>query len=251
MQIKTTDKKVNDVYRSKDFTQFKFREDNREIIKPHVKSLAQKMKENGWIPGSQIKVNAKGEVIDGQHRYLAAKLANVPYEYIVESRAGFDEIQQLNQGQINWTKADHVHGHVAKGNQNYIILADFAKRYPQFRMTEHIMLLMNNFTSVRTNTFEEGHFKVADVKTAELWAENLLQLKPYFEKGYNKSIFVRAVIKLLARKPDEFIFSEFLHKVKLRPGMIYLCGSTELYIEMIEKLYNYMRKEKVSLRFLN
>jgi hypothetical protein len=84
----------------------------------------------------------------------------------------------------------------------------------------------------------------------EKWANHILELKPYFEKGFNKSIFVRAMIKIFSKKP-QFKFEEFLHKVKLRPGMIHLCGSVELYLEMIEEIYNYKRRsdEKLNLRF--
>jgi len=86
------------------------------------------------------------------------------------------------------------------------------------------------------------------MNVATVWAENLLSLKQYFPKGYNKAIFVRAMVKIFSKK-SEFDFNQFLHKVELRPGMIHLCGSVELYIEMIEEIYNYKRRDKINLRF--
>ncbi len=54
----------------------------------------------------------------------------------------------------------------------------------------------------------------------------------------------------MEKKPD-FKFEEFLHKVKLRPSSIYVCGDKKSYAEMIEDIYNYKRRndEKLNLRF--
>jgi hypothetical protein len=51
-------------------------------------------------------------------------------------------------------------------------------------------------------------------------------------------------------KKKGFKFEEFLHKVKLRPGSIFLCGDKRAYSMMIEDIYNYRRRneEKISLR---
>jgi hypothetical protein len=88
------------------------------------------------------------------------------------------------------------------------------------------------------------------MKKAYEWAHHLMSLKSYFEKGYNKSIFVRAMIRVFLNKP-EFMFEEFLHKIRLRPRSIYMCGTVEQYLEMIEDIYNYRRNtdEKINLRF--
>lgn len=245
------DKKVNVVYSTQDYDRFIFREDNRTIKPNHLKELTEKMKAFGWVPGSQIEVNEKNEVIDGQHRLLAAKEAGIPFLYIIEKDAGFNEIQLLNQTQVNWNKIDHVHAWIKRGNPHYQVLQDFLTDHPNFKITEAIMLLMNEFTSISRTDFEGGNFKVKDREIAEKWVNCLNQLKPYFEEGYNKSMFVRAMVKLFARKPVDFNFEEFLHKAELRPSMIYLCGSTDLYIEMIEKLYNYKRQKKVNLRIFD
>ena len=243
------DKKVNVVYETTDYDKFVFRPDNRVIRKPHVKELTNKMKSHGWVQGSHAKINSKGEVIDGQHRILAAKEAAVPFQYIVEKDAGFDEIQTLNQNQVNWNKIDHVHGWISRGNKNYKQLNDFMERHPNFNITEAVMLLMNEFASISRNSFENGDFKVKSVELADKWADNLKRLEPFFPEGYNKSMFVRAMVKLFSRKADVFDFEEFIDKIERKPGSLHLCGSTDLYIELIEEIFNFRRKTKVSLKY--
>ena len=245
----TKDKKVNDVYQTSNYGKFIFREHNRVIRPGHVKELAESMRLNGWEKGSYIVINEKGEIIDGQNRLLAAKVVGLPVHYTIEEGTGFTSIQNLNCNGLNWSKSDHVNGWVKRGNQNYIILENFMREYSDFRISEHLMFLQNSFTSILKNDFNRGLFVVNDVNLAKQWANNLRELKPYFEKYYNKSMFVRAMIRLLARKNDVFKFDEFLHKVKLRPTSIVPCGSVDHYIEMIENIYNFKRKDKVNLRF--
>ena len=242
-------KKVAEVFETKDYSIFKFRKDNREIKDAHVKVIVKKMKERGWLKTSTVVINQNGEVIDGQHRVKAAIQTGVPIRYRIERNAGIDEITQMNTGQKNWSPFDHIHKFVARGNENYIKFDNFIKEFPMFKVTECAMFLNNSFTSVKRDAFEEGRWVVKDFNVGRKWANQILSLKPYFEKGYNKSIFVRSIIKLLSTKSKDFDFDQFIHKVKLRPSMIHLCGSVDQYIEMIENIYNYKRSDKVNLRF--
>ena len=101
-------KKVNQVFQTKNYGIFKFRNDNRVVNPTHVKKLSEKMKNIGWIPGSYVVINEKGEIIDGQHRVTAAMSVGVPISYTIERKSNFDTIRSLNQNQ--------------KKNNNFIIL---------------------------------------------------------------------------------------------------------------------------------
>jgi hypothetical protein len=174
--------------------------------------------------------------------------ANVPVFYTIEGKTSFDNIQDLNQGQKNWTKGDHIHGWVIKENENYVTLDRYLKKFPEFKLTEMLMFLNNTSKSVTKEEFENGEFKVRSLNVANQWINNFQKLEPYFEKGYSKSIFVRAMLRVM--KKEQFNFDEFLHKVSVRPGMIHMCGTVDQYIEMIETIYNYNRRGgKINLRF--
>ena len=246
-QVVVSDKVINSIYQTKDYNKFSFHPSNREIKDPHVRQLVKSMREKGWIPGSTIVVNEKGEVIDGQHRLMAAMIVGVSVKYEVSVGAGINEIRELNKNQTNWTKLNHLEGFVKDKNPHYVILNNFMKDFPDFKMTECLMMCKNGFVDVSKSDFENGRFTVKDMNLARTWAGNIKKLKPYFPNGYNKSIFVRSLIKCLT-KPG-FVFDEFLHKVKIRPGSIYMCGTVDQYIEMIESIYNYKRSDKINLRF--
>ena len=92
-------KQVNQVFQTKNYGMFKFREDNRILNKTHITKLTEKMVNVGWISGSYVVINEKGEIIDGQHRVKAAINAGVPINYTIERKAGFEQIRSLNQNQ--------------------------------------------------------------------------------------------------------------------------------------------------------
>jgi hypothetical protein len=239
---------------------------NREITdaqsKNQIAGIAEDMKINGFRYAEPIIVtrkdkNGKHWVSDGQHRFTSAGIAGVGVYYVIDEeipltkKGIFEGFLKYNEWKKKVRKNDYVHGYSQMGNENFKILEDFGKKYPMFSLTERMMLLQNSGTKhPSTEQFQKGKFNIASVKVAEKWANHLLEIRPYFEKGYNKSNFVRAILTI-AEKKKGFKFEEFIHKVKLRPGSIYLCGDKRSYSEMIENIYNYRRREedKLNLRF--
>jgi len=241
-------KKIGEVLQTKDYSMFKFHRENRKIIPAHVNSLYKSMLTHGWAHGSIAVVDSRLNVIDGQHRILAAEKANVPVTYTMNKKVTADEIGTLNTNTKNWNIITHLERFVKLGYPHYVVLDKFMRNFPELKPTECTMLVRNTMASANREIFESGKFETKNVLVAYEWAHNIMKLKPYFEKGYNRSIFVRALIKVMSNKP-EFNFSEFLHKVQLRPKSIFMCGTVDQYIEMIEDIYNYRRSDKVNLRF--
>jgi hypothetical protein len=242
-------KKVSEVLETKDYSIFKKYVGNREVKKQHVNYLASKMKKNGWMKTSSVVVNTRGEIIDGQHRLMAAQIAKVPVQYTIVRGAGSFEITEMNTGQRNWTPFDHLNKFVSQGDETYIRFEKFHKDFPMFNFTELCVFLGNRLSTIRRDNFERGEFQIVDEAKAREMATNVVRLKDYYPSHYNKSIFVRAIVKVFLTKSDVFDFEEFLHKVSLRPSRLVPCGTLGQYIEMIEDIYNYRRTDKVNLRF--
>jgi hypothetical protein len=248
---------------TKNLGMFKFHEVNRETDKKDSAAKILRIKNsmiNDGLLRHAIIVTSKFYVVDGQHRLLAATQAGKGIWFLVDesipntAKGIFEAAKKLNRDAKEWQKKDYLHGYSIQGNTSYTVLTDFIKKYPMFSLTECIMFLMNSTgkgTGMRRREFADGLFVANNVNLAEKWADYLLELKPYFEKGYNKSQFVRTIITLLEKK-KKFDFKEFLHKVKMRPTCLKLCGDTRAYSELIEEIYNYRRPNdsKVPLRFL-
>jgi len=245
---------------------FKLHSVNRETIdvnsRNHIRKMSEDMKKNGFRFTEPIVITIKDKdgkywIIDGQHRWLAALKAGVGLYYVVDEdvkinkKSIFEAFLKYNNYKKMVRKGDYIHGYSEMGNENFTILKEFGDKYPMFSLTERMMLLQNSGGKhPSTESFKNGKFDVANIKKAETWANNILQLKPYFEKGYNKSNFVRTILSIMEKK-KEFKFDEFLHKVTVRPSSIHLCGDKRSYATMIEDIYNYKRRneEKLNLRF--
>lgn len=239
-------KEVNKIYQTTDYSIFEANFMNRDIIPAHVNNLYKDMSVNGWLKGSYIIVNKNGKLISGHHRLLAAMKAKVPVSYVIEDIAD-DDVSSVCKISRNWNIIDHLRHFVKLGNPHYVVLDRFMKNFPTLRPTEAMMLVKNTGTAQTRYHFEQGLFETKNMTIAYQWGHQIMSLKPYFERYYNKSIFVRGLIKVLQN--PQFDFDEFLHKVKLRPTMLQPCGTVEKYLEMIEVIYNYKRGDKVNLRF--
>lgn len=246
MTTKNNDELVYQIYRTNEYKKFKRLPGNRTIKKSKIDQLVKSMKKRGWLPTVEITVNEKFQVIDGQHRLIAAELVGVHVHYKVVSGTGLNEVIQTNQGCSNWTMKDHLPSQINMGNKNYILLDQFMKEFPTLNMSICQMLLTQTPGNPNREKMENGEWKVSDYNTGVLWGQYLLSLEPYFT-GYKRVIFVRGLINVLL-KPN-FDFQEFHHKVVLRPNMLVPCGETKQYVEMIEEIYNYKRTNKVNLRF--
>lgn len=244
----------------------------------HIKGLTESMKQKGFRSTEPIIVSQKASkdvkitkdgksylllpqgkhgIADGQHRYEAAMAAGVGIYYVIDDeipmtgKGLFDAFLDYNEWKKVVRKSDYINGYATLGNEDFKILDEFGEKYPMFTLTERMMLLQNSGTKHPSSVqFKKGKFNIENVKKASQWADYLLELKDLFPKGYNKSNFVRAILTI-AEKKKGFKFDEFIHKVKLRPGSIYLCGDKRSYSVMIENIYNYRRREdeKLTLRF--
>lgn len=111
------------------YAQFSFRDDNREAInQSHVKRLAQSIKGRNLLELRPISVNEKMEVIDGQHRLLAAKLLGVPIYYIKNIELNATDIIIMNVSQP-WGQMDYLNYYSKNGYAEYIKLQTFMKKH--------------------------------------------------------------------------------------------------------------------------
>ena len=239
---------------------FKYHQVNRDFTTPdsrnRIKRISQSMKDDGLLPHA-IVVTSKFIVVDGQHRLEAAKTAGKGIYFMVDDnipntpKGIFEAAKKYNRDAKVWSKGDYINGIANQNNESYQTLQEFSKKFPMFSLTDKMFFLMNTGTrGVDKKEFADGKFQISDLKRANEWAQNLLSLQEFFPKGFNKATFVRTMLTIMEKKKD-FKFDEFLHKVKLRPTSLKICGDKKSYSEMIEDIYNYKRREndKLNLRF--
>lgn len=242
--------KVNDVYKTYDLSIFKSIDGNRVANLQHVKRLSDSIKVYG-MKCNPILVNDQMEVIDGQHRLMAAKETESFVYYIIVSGYNLEDVHTLNLNQKNWTKKDFMEGYANLGIKDYMMIKTFSDKNDDFGLNDCIAMCSNNSVNSGTTNngqkpFENGEWKCKDLDIAQEWANKIRMIKPYYS-GYNRSNFIGTMTILF--KNELFDFNEFMHKVRLQPTALVDCANRSQYKTLIEDIYNYKSRNKVNLKY--
>jgi len=245
---KLIDKEVGKVYFTNDLSLFKFMEGNRSPNPKHISRILKSMKTIGLLY-SPICVNSSLEIVDGQHRYLAAKQAGLGIYYIIADEYHIKEVHALNVNQKKWTLDDFIDGYSDLGNKEYSKLKKLMKKYPIFNTSTAIKFACNSDSGNAIIRVQEGRFTFTrEWDKACIFAEYIKEMAKHY-KGATRTTFVRVLIKLTDNKTKDFDLAYFVAKVKKYPHMLYPIAGVPSNTEMIEKLYNYRKRDKISLRY--
>jgi hypothetical protein len=252
--------KVNEVYKTYDLSIFKQIDGNRVPNLQHVKRLSESIRVYG-MKCNPILINENFDVIDGQHRLMAAKEAETFVYYIIVDGYSLNEVHTLNLNQKNWAKKDFMDGYANMGIDSYIKLKAFCEKNDDYTFNDSIAFCQNNKSSssrtlatqtshsklgVNAQIFEQGTWRCEDLNIAQDMASKIRMIKTYYT-GYSRSSFVLTMIGMLNNK--NFDFNEFMHKVRLQPTALVDCANREQYKTLIEDIYNYKSRNKISLRY--
>jgi hypothetical protein len=246
-------KVVNQVNQTNDYEMFKTLDGNRTVNKLHVSRLKESFKTAYLL--SPILINQQNQIIDGQHRFEAAKTLGLPVNYIICNDYGLKEVQILNTNMKNWKKVDYLHAYCDLKKPEYLQFRNFMRRFNEFGIaTCEIMLIdrsngkQGKIEGIRCKIkyFEEGELVIPDYEYSCEIAEKIMQIKPYYE-GFNRPGFVRAMCGVL--KVVDYNHTVFLQRLNSQPNALQHCTTVMQYRLMIEDIYNYRSREKVSLRF--
>lgn len=236
MQVETTT----------NYSMFKPIDGNRNKNLMHINRLKKSMAEKYLF--TIITVNEKFEIIDGQHRFDVIQELKLPLHYVICYGYGLNEVHILNANSKTWNANDYLEGYCKMGYKDYIEYKNFKEKYG-FGHLESMVILSDGKMGAAVNianNFYKGEFKIKNSNEAYIIAEKI-KITGQFYEGYTRRSYVYAMINLFKNK--NFVFIEFLQKLKTQPTALCDCTSTETYIALIEEIYNYRRREKVNLRF--
>lgn len=232
------------------YDMFKFREDNRaQINQSHVKRLAESIKARNLLQMRPIIVNGKMEVIDGQHRLLAAKMLGVEIFYKVEQTLGIMDMLAMNCAKA-WGIQDYVNFFVQNGHQEYIKLSDFAKKNQLDMRTAYSLTTARS--KANFSAFKQGKFIFNnDVYASEvdiIWRtiDYIKRINGTTTAQYLKTTkFWNAMIKLVRSAGfDEYKFFDNLVK------LIDKCAvraTSDGYCKMLQDIHNWKNHTRVNI----
>ena len=231
-----------------DYSIFSVLENNRGIDKKHVDELVISMSEK--LTPFIIPVTNDYKIIDGQHRFEALKKMGLPINYYINSN--YDELDmiRLNRTQKNWTNYDYLNYWLKKyentQNNNYQIYLEFINEYKCLHTIALTVLCLNNDRKYH-NQFKDGTMNIKDITLSHNVMQELQIINKYFDKAIIKKSFILAYLQ--CKKKNDFKFSQFISQISNYPQALTNQVGTKKFVENIEYIYNYRRKNKINLRF--
>lgn len=240
-------KNVNDlvVKMTYDYSKFNSSKGNRTVSPKHLSNLKKSMINDYLF--TCIFVNENFDIIDGHHRFEIIKELRYPLFYIILEGYGIEQLRLYNKSVKVWNVEDILSSFCALEYPEYMKVRAFKDKYP-FSWNSIKRLLSLGTTFNRTE-FESGKYVIPNLKKSISIAEGISSLSEVFE-GYNNRYFISAMLKLMLSENVSFDLSEFKDKLRLNPYWLRSSVRIEDYLSDIERIYNWKRREKVSLRFV-
>jgi len=236
---------LRQVHTTTDYGRFTSIDGNRNLNLLHLQRLKKSIQENYLF--TIIIVNEKLEIIDGQHRFEAIKEYGLPLHYIICEGYGLHQVHILNAASKTWNADDYLDGYCRLGYADYITYKKFKDTYDlDHNSCMSILGCSGQSGGESVKEFYNGKFKVCDYLEAVNFVEKLNLIGAYYP-GYKRRTFIRAMLGL--SKNANFVFIEFLNKLRLNPSSLTDCINTTQYVTLIEEIYNYRRRDKVNLRY--
>lgn len=236
------------ISKTKQYDLFVFRDDNRERIdQAHVKRLIESIRARNLLELRPIVVNEKMEIIDGQHRVLAAKALQVEIYYQVEKKLEAKDIILMNINK-SWSMGDFLNFYCNHHYPEYLKLRDFMKKH-NLILKVALNIAMGQ-THVGYQDFKDGSFifndETLDGELDICWDTINYIKKLNGHSPYTSSNrFWKALLKL-ARHPD---FDANKWRTNLSKMVENFCAkaSVDDYISMMQHVYNYRNPHRIKL----
>ena len=237
-----------------DYDKFQFLNNNREINSNHLKLLIRSIQENNLLEYEPILVNSDMEVIDGQHRLMAAKTLGVAIWYSVEKNIHESDMVLLNTVKRNWKLQDFLNYYARTGKKEYVKLEKYLK-------DNNLSVSIIGHLKPQTMDFNKGRLYLSDFKKGNFIFEEKIDpekifvakhLIEYFyekhpdvvtKKQYMKSpLFLGSMIAFLDNEIDiERFKKNFLRCYDLLAAM----GQKTKYVDCFKRIYNYLSRDKL------
>jgi hypothetical protein len=233
------------IQKTKNYDMFVFRNDNREKVKPsHVQMLKRSISTRNLLEMRPICVNKDMEVIDGQHRLLAAEELGLDIYYQVEDKLEVGDVILMNTSK-NWTNADFLNFYVKNGYQEYIKLNDFMKlNQISFKVA---YLLINKKNADNLDYFKHGEFKMKEIDQTALdicrlsvdHIKNMNGYAHYLHSGR----FWKSLICMIQH--PEFELKRWMSNLSKLTNRMGIRATSREYLQMIWDVYNHGLVKKI------
>ena len=235
------------IEKTKEYDKFKLREDNRASIDwRHVEKIAASIKLRNLLHLRPIQVNGSMEVIDGQHRLLAARRLGEEIYYEVKKELKEDDMIILNNSK-SWCTWDYLN-YFSRKNEDYQKLKEFVEKFDlQLTVALKLFQISDHHSYGK---FKRGEFKY-DQRFLHTELDNCLETIHYIRKQLGSTRYLNTakfwvpLISLVSHK--DFDMEKWMANLE---KMIERMGprvSQKDYRIMLFDIYNWRNMNKLNM----
>ena len=235
------------ILKTKNYEMFIFREDNREKIeRNHVEKIRKSIQARNMLEFRPILVNEKMEVMDGQHRLLAAKALGVDIYYQVEKSLTHHDIIILNNSKP-WGINDYMNFYIKNDYEEYKKLAEFVKLK---KITLRIALTLTSGDSHEAKRkFREGEYKFNNELFEDDYEVCWLTIQ-HIKKSLGYTNFTESAkfwkALLFVVRHDRFNNEKWFSNLKMKIEALGARAEFKDYVKLFQNVYNWHNQDKIN-----
>lgn len=234
------------IEKTKDYKQFKIMKGNRIVSRAHVKKLIKSIAEHDMLSQNPIIVNTNGEIVDGQHRLLAAENLGVDIYYVQVDPSSLHDVITLNNYSKKWSSRDYIDAYIALGYPSYKQLVKFMEDEDISLEIAFTALCGNNLVQAYRDLYR-GAWKMSDeqIELAKKRIFNYKRFKLFFNESRGMTIqrtdryFYRAINRIVELGYEEQIFKNLESYAKSHE--IEMKVTTKDYLRQYEDILNFRK----------
>ena len=249
--------------KTQNYNAFQLIVENRPINYQHVENLKKQMQDNpNYLKSDPILCNSKEMsndryasadghaigIIDGQHRFLAAKAEGKTIYYTINDEISLRDVAVASAYSKKWTLNDYLHYYCVQGLTEYKKFAGYMSR-TKFPPSVCQNILQGGRGKYFKTKFETGALECgASTNKAEKFADAVIgtddkQGLTEFLTFARKAAFLNA-FRVLYKNP-KYDHSRMMAKVEYMSTTIRDCPDRAGFLKELSRVYNYNSRDKV------
>ncbi len=243
---------VSYIESTRDYDKFQMHPENRCISAAHIRRFVfdKSFPEN--FNSCPMTVSDDGYIIDGQHRYEAAKRLKIPLHYITISGKDVQEqIRIRNMKMLKWSSSDIVKFYKTK-KDSYRILYEMSTKFGvSYSFLKSVIVRMARYGSTQyTILFKEGNLSIADrredifnfLNSYVLGIKTIRAMRPgEFTMPLFYDVFIQGAVHLFQKKRN--VYDKFMENLAKVPDNIRHAKSFEGAVQTLEDVSTFRRRK--------
>lgn len=241
-----------DYFKSSDYDLLSIDPTNRPINQKSLNRLIKKIGSDNKLKSNPLIVNIHGSILDGQHRFLAAKFLNVPYWFIIDETSTILDVPALNSARRSWKLSDYLHHYKSSvdhpNSEQYKKLDRLWSEC--FNVPLSVLVYLSQGVTSRSNTavlrrFRDGEYALT-VEELPLYVSG--QVDAVYELTGIRARNLTLAIAILANH-DEFSGERWSKKLEEKAGFIKPQITISDYVRCLQKVYNHNMQRRSRVAF--